>query len=186
MDLETEQYITLILSDSNLPTGSFVASSGLESYLKHGFSSLSDSLPAATLTYIQNSLHNYAHSSLAFVSGAHESMIARTGDVLSQLKTLDEGYEVMTLNEVTRRASTTQGVALLTLYSKGFTRPNIPLSESLNSEEVEKETTTLKIIDDFKATIRRGDTHGHLPICWGVLTAALGLSLSERSYPRCI
>ena len=34
----------------------------------------------------------------------------------------------------------------------------------------------------MKLLVRREETHGHLPICWGVLTAALGLSTgaSER------
>ncbi|EPQ30228.1 uncharacterized protein PFL1_02344 [Pseudozyma flocculosa PF-1] len=37
VDEDLETYLLLLLSDSNLPTGGFVASSGLESYHAHGF-----------------------------------------------------------------------------------------------------------------------------------------------------
>lgn len=31
-------------------------------------------------------------------------------------------------------------------------------------------------VSDLKLDVRRGETFGHLPVCWAVLTAALGLS----------
>lgn len=79
---------------------------------------------------------------------------------------LDDLYHSMTLNNVTRRASQSQGVALLTLYSKGFAK-----------EGEENNNIYRALVDEFKLSIRRGDTPGHLPVCWGILTAALGLSL---------
>ncbi|KAJ7167492.1 UreF-domain-containing protein [Mycena filopes] len=144
-----ETTLLLLLSDSNLPTGSFVASSGLESFLKHGFGFI----PAIT-TFIRDSLSTYAPSALPFVSDAHIAL--NPGTMLGPLKELDALYEAMTLNHVARRASKAQGVALLSLYSKG-------------------------LVDAFKLAVRRGDAdaHGHLPVCWGVLCAALGLSLAR-------
>src|ERR1700683_679061 len=95
--------IELLLTDSNLPTGSFVASSGLESYLKHGFSQSHQS----TINFIQDSLATYAHSALPFVSDAHRIVQqfsqndAETLDkTLYDIKALDELYESMTLNHV--------------------------------------------------------------------------------------
>ncbi|KAH7916253.1 hypothetical protein BJ138DRAFT_1169338 [Hygrophoropsis aurantiaca] len=174
-----ETYILLLLSDSNLPTGSFVASSGLESYVKHGFLSPGSAMDD-TINFIQDSLKTYAWSALAFVSDAHllistyfEQEESSVDSILEKLVALDEVYETMTLNHVTKRASKSQGVALLTLYSKGFSRPN---KDDLSSHE----TRLSALIDKLKLMIRREETHGHLPICWGVLTAALGLSL-ERS-----
>jgi hypothetical protein len=79
----------------------------------------------------------------------------------------------MTLNHVAKRASKSQGVALLTLYSKGFSPPAF-LAQEATTQEVTRET---RLVDQLKLTIRREDTHGHLPICWGVLTGALQLSL---------
>ena len=199
MDADTESYVMLLLADGNLPTGSFVASSGFESYLKHGFfgsSALTASSSAARTNqsikdFIQDNLCSYAHSALPFVSDAHIAVtdfrkkLAQSpsyaaeakNEVLDRLASLDDLYHVMTLNDVTRRASTAQGVALLTLFTKGFSRPSLP-SESHASEQ--EEAFSL-LVGDYKLRIRRGDTAGHLPVCWGVLTAALGMTLGKSS-----
>jgi urease accessory protein len=186
-----ESYILLLLADSNLPTGSFVASSGLESYLKHGFGEGDGQ--NKTVTFLQYSLDSYARTSLPFVSDAHLVMDAfrnRAGsgsspedsdhgaaleETLIKLAELDGSYHVMTVNHVTRRASKTQGVALLTLYSKGFSRP--PLSQFKDPQP----DILGGLVDKYKLMVRREQVQGHLPICWGVLTAALGLSLGSSS-----
>lgn len=94
-----ETYLLLLLSDSNLPTGGFVASSGLESFYAHGL--LHNSRPAAptlipngststqganarrpvapsqaqlssaTLSFAQSTLHSYARSSFPFIARVH-------------------------------------------------------------------------------------------------------------------
>ncbi|EGO02010.1 hypothetical protein SERLA73DRAFT_50095 [Serpula lacrymans var. lacrymans S7.3] len=188
MNSDDETYILLLLSDSNLPTGSFVASSGYESYVKHGFLS-SASASDDTLNFVQDSLGTYARSSLPFVSDAHRVVAdhcsIESGPseetlklALSQLLALDEYYETMTLNHVARRASKSQGVALLTLYSKGFSLPR----HMSRSPLLERERRSASIVDRLKLSIRREDTHGHLPVCWGVLTGALGLTLERAQY----
>ncbi|KIL70281.1 hypothetical protein M378DRAFT_156379 [Amanita muscaria Koide BX008] len=184
MDQDDETYILLLLSDSNLPTGSFVASSGLESFFKHGFASLFPTTEHALIDFIRQSLASYAHSALPFVADAHcvlssakdsESILDET---IHKLLSLDQLYEASTLNHVTRRASTAQGVALLALYSKAFCTP----SELLCSVPSQSPTFTSKLIDEFKLLVRREETPGHLPVCWGILTAALGLSLERAQY----
>ena len=178
---DDETYILLLLSDSNLPTGSFVASSGLESYVKHGF--FTSSSPDSSADFTQDSLTTYARSALAFVSDAHrivEGFSQRENggliETLTNLKALDELYETMTLNHVAKRASKSQGVALLTLYSKGFSRPPF-LTRQEGTFESTRETRLMELIDQLKLTIRRDETPGHLPICWGALTGALKLTL---------
>lgn len=170
-----DDYVLLLLADSNLPTGSFVASSGLESYNTHGF--LAPPHSAAILGFIHDSLHSYAHTALPVVSDAHRIVAplsttpAEPVDLrgpLAALMSLDAFYESITLNHVARRASTSQGVALLTLYSKAFAPPSSPP----NTHPV------TSLVDQLKLAVRRGDTHGHLPLCWGVLIGALQLSLS--------
>ena len=186
-------YILLLLSDSNLPTGSFVASSGLESYIKHGFSSLSSS-GSATIDFIRDSLGSYARSALPFISDAHRAVetfaLDRETDgdkgekfyhILRTLTDLGELYHSMTLNHVTRRASMAQGVALLTLYSKGFSRTP-SLSAFSNPETREHEDRMKTLLELFKSKVRKGEVFGHLPICWGALTAALGLTLGKLSF----
>lgn len=190
-DDDTETYILLLLSDSNLPTGSFVASSGLESYFKHGFSSLS-SPGSATIDFIRDSLRSYARSALPFISDAHRAVETFALDkeidgdtekfyhILRTLTDLDELYQSMTLNHVTRRASMAQGVALLSLYSKGFSQ-TLTLSAFSKAETRHHEVRMKTLLELFKSKVRKGEVFGHLPICWGALTAALGLTLGELS-----
>ncbi|KAG8218523.1 hypothetical protein J3R82DRAFT_4162 [Butyriboletus roseoflavus] len=183
-----DEYVLLLLADSNLPTGSFVASSGLESYNTHGF--LAPPHSTALLGFIHDSLHSYAHTALPVVSDAHRIVAPLSTtpaepinlrDPLAALMSLDACYESIMLSHIARRASTAQGVALLTLYSKAFAPP----SSFPNTHPV------AFLVDQLKLAIRRGDTHGHLPICWGVLTGALQLSLgvylasSDHLLPIC-
>ncbi|KAG1806547.1 uncharacterized protein HD556DRAFT_1225430 [Suillus plorans] len=189
-----ETYVLLLLADSNLPTGSFVASSGFESYETHGFLSLPSTsnagkgraATAGTVAFIQDSLHTYARSALPFASDAHRAVDAFKNlkgepDIghdatIKKLLELDELYDTMTLNHVAKRASKAQGVALLTLYTKGFARPSGPSDE----DHLSKSLTVL--IDRLKLMVRGEETHGHLPMCWGVLTSVLGISLLRAQH----
>lgn len=197
MNDDDEAYILLLLSDSNLPTGSFVASAGLESYVKHGFSSVPGS---TTTTFLRDNLASYAHSALPFVTDAHRivarfksmtatsdvEQIAENGDreveddlerTVQELAALDDLYDTMTLNHVARRASKSQGVALLTLFSKGFSRPpGFPVIPNTEAEDVQ-ELRIAGLLERFKLMVRKEEAHGHLPTCWGALTAGLGLTL---------
>lgn len=189
-----ETYVLLLLADSNLPTGSFVASAGFESYGTHGFLSQSSASSgvqgraavAGTVAFIQDSLHTYARSALPFVSDAHNVVDAFKNlkgkpkmdhdATVNKLLELDELYETMTLNHVAKRASKTQGVALLTLYAKGFACPS-----GLSDEDHLSKSLAI-LIDRLKLMVRREETHGHLPVCWGVLTGALGISLLRAQH----
>lgn len=93
-----ETYLLLLLSDSNLPTGGFVASSGLESFHAHGLlhtiakppthshdtAGVSSSsatakrmapsqaeLSSATLSFARSTLHSYSRSSFSFLARVH-------------------------------------------------------------------------------------------------------------------
>ncbi|KAF8914227.1 urease accessory protein UreF [Gymnopilus junonius] len=191
---DTETYILLLLADSNLPTGSFVASSGLESYMKHGFASSAPSIDVAIVDFVRDSLASYARSSLPFVSDAHravmdyalckgatDNVVPHAHSTLSTLAKLDELYQTMVLNHVARRASMTQGVAMLTLYSKGFSQ-SASLSVFSTPEARDHEARMRELIDHLKLKIRREETYGHLPICWGALTAALRISIERSRY----
>ena len=190
-----ERHVLYILLDSNLPTGGFVASSGLESYAKHGFfsqshlSSLSGvgkttrlGIQEAVVAFAQSSVMNYAKSTLAFVKDAW-TLLDRlhtvklegetTETTVATLTKLDDLYEAMTLNHVTRRSSTAQGIALLTLLTKGFAPPNLSTDPAGDDQPLWWKSS----VDSYKRMIRRGEAHGHLPVCWGVLTRAMGLSL---------
>ena len=165
----------------------------------HGTSTLSNasSTPAtssaartnqAVVDFIEYNMGNYAHSALPFVSDAHIAVATcresgggdidneTTSSTLRRLVSLDALYHAMTSNDVTRRASKAQGVALLTLFSKGFSKPQLMESTGEHSGT----HAISRLVDDFKLRIRKEEIHGHLPICWGILTAALGMSLGTR------
>ena len=43
----------------------------------------------------------------------------------------------------------------------------------------ERDVFVGKLVDRHKPKIRREDVRGHLPVCWGILTAALNVSLGK-------
>ncbi|TFK20360.1 urease accessory protein UreF [Coprinopsis marcescibilis] len=192
MDHDEETYLLLLLSDSNLPTGAFVASSGFESYLKHAVSPSPSTGESRTIDFLRDGLASYARTSLPFVSDTHrlvaEWMDTNAGGeegnmvgVVGKLSELDKFYEAQTLNHVARRASRAQGAALLTLYARGFSRP-ASLVEYSDPDSQARVKHIARVVEHFKLQVRREDTPGHLPVCWGILTAALGLSLDRSQY----
>lgn len=120
-------------------------------------------------------------------------------------------YHTLLLNHVARRASKAQGIALLTLYSKAFAKPiNLDREaftpsashardsngdHTANGDAAAKTRIELAatLVDKLKMAIRRSSTrasvpgggevtHGHLPICWAVFAACLGISLKKAVF----
>lgn len=180
-------YLLLLLADGNLPTGSFVASSGLESFVTHGFFGGSTDNLNNTVNFIRDSLATYSRSALPFVADVHqvvmkaavdrdaEDLVGPLDRTCEEIKALDDLYETMTLNHVAKRASKSQGVALLTLYTKGFSPPTPLLAKHTTARDV----FVGKLVEWYKMKIRREEVQGHLPVCWGILTAALNISLGK-------
>src|SRR5713101_7648046 len=126
MQDDKEAYLLLILSDSNLPTGSFVASAGLEATATHALFQAAPPTGSAgadssnILAFIRNSVDTYARSALPFTRDAHrvstayaKREIAELDVALAPLARVDALYDASTLNHVARRASCAQGIALL-------------------------------------------------------------------------
>jgi urease accessory protein len=80
------------------------------------------------------------------------------------------------LSHVARRASKAQGVAMLTLFARGLSRPVGFDDLGDNSSDKAEE-----IIGAYKKLVRKGAVPGHLAICWGVITASLGLASGKLS-----
>lgn len=174
---ELEEYLMLLLADSNLPTGNFVASSGLESYVTHGYLSSTSAAErtSGVVAFVERSVHACARLNVSFLSRAWllvKSISASTTDVLDALVELDDEYTSMTLNAVAMRASTTQGIALLTLYEKAFL-PDVDVDDGSGTTS----GLIAQIVKELKALIRDQHCAGHLAICFGILTAAIGVGL---------
>ena len=223
-----ELHLLYILLDSNLPTGGFVSSSGLESYVKHGFlghPSYSASNPASypneapketkkefsavkgtkdiirgVTDFAEAEVGHYANTTGCFVRDSwamvdsflspHHQEHDDGGSlqtILRKIEELDGYHESTLLSHVARRASKAQGVAMLTLFGRGLTRPvgfehDHGEDEGQVGDEGVKEKKSKDLIDAYKLLVRRGSVPGHLAICWGIITAALGLALGKSSY----
>jgi len=220
-----ELHLLYILLDSNLPTGGFVSSSGLESYVKHGFlGHPSYSASASTSSanedtkefsavkgtkdiirgvtdFAEAEVGHYANTTGCFVRDSwslvnsflsphpqeEEDGEGRLKTVLQKIEELDGYHESTLLSHVARRASKAQGVAMLTLFGRGLTRPvgfepDHGEDKGQVGDEGVKEKKSKDLIDAYKLLVRRGSVPGHLAICWGIITAALGLALGKSSY----
>lgn len=260
--MDSRSHLLYVLLDSNLPTGGFVASSGLESWAKHGFLSFDpDPAPsdvkwgaggrpgvpadggagghvdkdrqaygrrqanptgaaAGVTDFARAEIENYHSTTGGFVRGAWEAVslylkpftapagsagsadrrsdtkphsdasvvgAPHTGlsETVQTLLALDKYHESSMLSHVSRRASKAQGVAMLTLYTKGLSAP--PMSSmgygeeegSANEREAERARAARELVDEYKLLIRRGVAPGHLSVCWGIMAAALGIPLGE-------
>src|SRR6266702_1495508 len=131
MQDDKESYLLLLLSDANLPTGSFVASAGLESTAAHALLHVPGPPGSDILAFLRSSVDTYARSALPFARDAHRVAAA---------------------------------------YASGET-PEPVLDAALAA---------------LTRRVRRGEPDapaGHLPVCWGVLTGALGLTVGEHPGP---
>jgi urease accessory protein len=90
---------------------------------------------------------------------------------------------VSTLIHVARRALCAQGVALLTLYTRDFTRPGLLLPSLAPNDGEENRGAAL--LAALKLLARRGEPW-HFPVCWSVLTGALRLTVGEQHPGPCI
>ncbi|CDZ98690.1 Urease accessory protein UreF [Phaffia rhodozyma] len=67
---------------------------------------------------------------------------------------------------------------MLTIWQKAFRQPAyLPLDEL--ADRGWKECAVRRLMDRLKKEIREGRMMGHLPVCWGVLCAVLGLTLER-------
>jgi urease accessory protein UreF len=157
-----EDWLLWQLSDSSLPTGGFVASSGLESAIHssyvHDLASLSQ--------FLSSSITNYAYSALPFVSDTYLVAEKDLGehDCYEQLERLDGLYDACTSNNITKRASKAQGLAMLTLYSKSFAVEDDKWSN---------------VVNKFKKEVLKKKVDGHFPVCFGLVARLVGLTLGE-------
>jgi urease accessory protein len=76
---------------------------------------------------------------------------------------------------VARRDSCAQGAALLTLYTRGFTRRSLLLSTVAATDDYgeQRENRSATLVVALKLRVRQGEPDAparHLPVCWGVLT----------------
>ncbi|KAG0140733.1 hypothetical protein CROQUDRAFT_718515 [Cronartium quercuum f. sp. fusiforme G11] len=150
-----------ILSDSNLPVGGFVSSSGLESFISHSF--LATAVSEAErierlISFTRSSLLNYASLAIPFMNGLFTILKSVPELTVDSTLRLDRLYHAMCLNPVTRRSSLAQGSAMILLYTKAFS------------------TADQTIIRHLKDRLQPTKRSIHLPIAYALVSGLLGLS----------
>ncbi|ODN78998.1 hypothetical protein L202_04509 [Cryptococcus amylolentus CBS 6039] len=206
-----ELHLLYVLLDSNLPTGGFVSSSGLESFAKHGllgssYTYSSDppapggapakkNMMGGLVEFATAEVKNYGSTTGGFVRDAwlavdraRQIFVSKPDEssealakVLQDVERLDNYHEATLLSHVGRRSSRAQGVAMLTLYARGLSRPT-GISEYGDSKEAKEEKVEElagQVVDGYKRLVRLGKAPGHLAVCWGVVASALGLGIDR-------
>ena len=159
-------HVLLLLSDSALPLGSFAFSSGLESYLAHRPSRPAPSI----LSFLSLSLSSVASTLLPYLLTAFKEPTA--------LASLDDTLDACTLCHVARRASIAQGCALITLWERAF------------RATVDSEVPAASALAQFARDLKEGSGSdldgevrgGHFAPIWGVVTLAMGISITDSAY----
>ncbi|KAG0168263.1 hypothetical protein DFQ28_005291 [Apophysomyces sp. BC1034] len=161
---DTSSWLLYILTDSALPTGGFVASSGLEASYQAGLLS-----PANLPAFVASSTHAYACTTSCFVRAGFEA--PEQEDPIAKLLESDAVCDaVQVTNAVAHRASVAQGVAMLTLYLKCFAK----------ATTIDDHGT----VQRWKNLIRSEQTDGHFPICFGLVCRYLGVDLGKAKTQR--
>ncbi|KAK4570105.1 hypothetical protein LTR86_003075 [Recurvomyces mirabilis] len=174
----------LLLSDSALPLGSFAFSSGLESYLAHSKLTTSNnktSPPNNKLhdfeQFLQHSLSNLSSTALPYVLAAYHS------PGYEVLEGLDNDFDASTPCTVARRASLTQGRALLTVWERAL---RTTTSTSTSDRQAEEASRTLTAFATALKTSKPDplglQLNGHFPPLFGLVCRALCLGEEETNY----
>ena len=158
---ETSSWLLYILTDSALPTGGFVSSSGLEASYQAGLVD-NTNLPA----FVSSSAHNFASNSNCFVRAGYEAV--DHSDPLAFLSDGDATCDAVTAaNAVAKRASLAQGIAMLTLFLKCFS-------------DTSDQKDNVQMVKSWKNRIRAEKADGHFAICFGLICRCLKVDLGRN------
>ncbi|KAI4107562.1 MAG: hypothetical protein L6R37_001522 [Teloschistes peruensis] len=185
----------LLLSDSALPLGSFAFSSGLESYLAHHPppSPRHPPIPSGIQPFLSLALQTLAASSLPYLLAAYKEP--------GRLLDLDEEYDATVLCNVARRASVSQGRALMMVWERSLRGssaaddggdPYGELGRRECSEVLKKmslqlkkaplsSTATTTSTSSTLSSVSGIQVASHFPPLWAVVTRALGIPIHDSA-----
>ena len=178
----------LLLSDSALPLGSFAFSSGLESYTAHH---------SRSFKYVGQpgpSLHDFLHLSLSSLASTALPYVLAAYRVPGRLLALDDEFDASLPCAVARRASVSQGRALLMIWHRSY-------SSAIHAEQMTdfvsvEATCALEqlrtLLSSSSSSLSNDTDHddggrhlipsAHFPPIWAVVAQLMNLSLRQSAY----
>ncbi|KAJ1722546.1 hypothetical protein LPJ53_003043 [Coemansia erecta] len=193
--MDKETWLLWMLADSQLPTGGFVASAGLEAAVQGGLvrENIADDDKDAFTGFIYDSTRNQARFALPFCSQVHDQaaeQLAQLGEehgdgssssdsdsvaaekILDDIRRIDAYHHAMLAsNRVAMRASIAQGGGLLSLFNRGYAHAGMMAGRRGRvCEDIAKRLQRLA---------RLGEIRGHWATMFGFVCAALGISCAH-------
>ena len=177
----------LLLSDSALPLGSFAFSSGLESYTAHhsrSFTYLGQPRPSLD-DFLQLSLSSLASTALPYVLAAYR--------VPGRLLALDDEFDASLPCAVARRASVSQGRALLMIWHRSYSSAihDKQTTDSVSVEAICALERLRTLLSSSPSSSHGTNDHdggrhltpsAHFPPIWAVVARLMHLSLRQSAY----
>ena len=199
LDKSLEDYLLLVLSDSNLPTGGFVASSGLESWLQHGYSSIAEppSRPGSATerpqlsaapplpnapdgpinAFISQSLHSYARLNLPLVRQAHAAvtrMPLGTGEETeSTSRQVETAFAPILAVDILCETMTLNHVARRASVAQGvalLTLYDRAFAPPIGSSEAARDEATIRLVSRYRNAVKTAENG-----CNGHMSVAFGV-----------
>lgn len=165
----------LLLSDSALPLGSFAFSSGLESYLAHHRAPAAQQ-PTLFARFLSQSLASLASTSLPYVLASWRDP--------TRLDALDNDFDASMPCPVGRRASVSQGRALVGVWDRSF-KGAVELVTTEQVAAVGALKSFARKLRRVSSTVSLGDAfapNAHLAPLWGCVTRVLDVDERSAAY----
>lgn len=174
--MDKETWLLWLLADSQLPTGGFVASAGLEAALQSGLvREVAADEKSSLVEFIRDSAYNQARFSLPFCTQAHcltMRMLASQESPIDELASIDKcHHSMLSSNAVALRASAAQGGGLLSLFNRGYAHSNFMADE--------RGQTCASIAKQLQRLSRLGEVHGHWATVFGFVCAAMEIDVAR-------
>ncbi|KAJ2553177.1 hypothetical protein EV175_003029 [Coemansia sp. RSA 1933] len=182
--MDKETWLLWLLADSQLPTGGFVASAGLEAAMQAGL--VRDGAPEdgveSFLSFIRDSTRNQARLALPFCSRAHSMTVdhiqrilkeedeeAAVNAALADISRVDSYHQSMlSSNKVAMRASIAQGGGLLMLFNRGYGQADFMADQ--------RGRLCASMAKQLQRLSRLSEIQAHWPTVFGFVCGAVDIS----------
>ncbi|KAJ1946488.1 hypothetical protein FBU59_002015 [Linderina macrospora] len=187
--MDKETWLLWMLADSQLPTGGFVASAGLEAAMQGGLvrEQAYEEDHDSFVTFIRDSTHNQSRFSVPFCARVHDLVSSRLTDseleskgddqvinsLVDELVSLDSYHHSMvSSNRVAMRASIAQGGGLLSLFNRGYAH-----AKFMNDNR--RGRACIRVAKELQRQSRLEKTRMHWPTVFGMVCATMEIRMER-------